>query len=309
MVTPRFDRRDFLVFATGAALSSCTGGPRPLQPRSLGDAIAALEGRGRLGVAVLDTGTGHVDGYRLDERFALCSTFKLVLAAAVLARAAAGTRPLDATVRVTEADLIHNAPVTRSLVEAAAARGERAATVDLATLAHGMQTTSDGAAANLLLRDLGGLAAFRDFCRAHGDTTTRLDRFEPDMNAVHDGDERDTTTPRAMAQLVARLMGEGGLPAGPRRTLRQWLIETATGAARIRAGLPADWIAGDKTGTGGGGPSAVTVKVNDVVWAEPPGRAPLVVAAYYETYAVAEWPTAAQEAVLADVGRLVAAHA
>jgi beta-lactamase class A len=265
--------------------------------------LGKLERGGRLGVAVLDTGDGSVCGHRLDERFAMCSTFKLVLAAMVLDRAARGGRPLGARMSVRPGDLLKHAPVAAAAVEAAAARGAGSVAMTVRDLAEAAQTTSDNTAANLLLRDLGGPQAFTAFCRGHGDATTRLDRYEPEMNDVRGGDERDSTTPRAMAQLLTRLFG-GGLTGETRRTLRQWMIATATGAARVRRGLPADWVAGDKTGTGGG--DGVTVKCNDVVWIEPPGRAPLVVACYYDTGVVADWPSDADQEVLAEVGRVVA---
>ena len=233
----------------------------------------------------------------------MCSTFKLVLAAMVLDRAAAGGRALDARLSAGPGDLLAHAPVVKAAVDAAAARGETAAELTLAELAEAAQTTSDNAAANLLLRDLGGPSAFTAFARAHGDATTRLDRFEPEMSDIRSGDVRDSTTPRAMAQFVARLFG-GALAPSPRQTLRRWMIATTTGAARVRHGLPTDWLAGGKTGTGGG--DGVTVQCNDVVWIEPPGRAPLVVAVYYDTHVVGDWPSDADEEVLAEVGRLVA---
>ena len=287
-----------------AVLSSCAASPRASLD-SLPQDLAELERArgGRLGVAVLDTADGSVYGHRLDERFALCSTFKLVLAAMVLERAAHGGRALDERLRIEPGDLLSHAPVARAAVEAAAARGSAVGEASLAELAEAVQTKSDSTAANLLLRDLGGFAPFHAFCRAHGDAVTRLDRFEPEMNDVRPGDARDTTTPRAYAQLVARLFG-GGLAPASRQTLRQWMFATATGAERVRKGLPPHWPAGDKTGTGGGGD--VTVKCNDVVWIEPPGRAPLVVAVYYDSGVVADWPSDADQDVLAEVGRLVA---
>ena len=302
MSHPPCNRRTLLLFAFGAALASCRTAANSPCGAVLATELAALERGGRLGVAVLDTGTGTIHGHRLDERFALCSTFKLALAAMVLERAAAGERPLDSKLRVGSEDLLKYAPVTRAAVDAAAQRGEPAAALTLLELAAAAQTTSDGVAANLLLRDLGGPLAFTAFCRRHGDSMTRLDRYEPEMNDVRPGDVRDTTTPRAMAQLVAQLFS-GVLTKALRQTLRDWMLRTETGASRVRSGLPSDWIAGDKTGTGGG--DGVTVKCNDVVWIEPPGRAPLVVAVYYDTGVVADWPSAADEAVLAEVGRLV----
>ncbi len=303
MSNPDFDRRNFLLLVAGAVSAGCRSPGSGAGAADLEAEFVGLEGGGRLGVAVLDTGDGTVRGHRLDERFAMCSTFKLVLAAMVLDRAGASGRALDARLRVGPGDLLAHAPVTKAAVDAAAARGATAVELTLAELAEAAQTTSDNTAANLLLRDVGGPPAFTAFCRRHGDATTRLDRFEPEMNDVRPGDARDTTTPRAMAHLVARLLGDALAPAA-RQTLLQWMLATTTGAARVRKGLPADWLAGDKTGTGGG--DGVTAKCNDVVWIEAPGRAPLVVAVYYDTGVVADWPSDADEAVLAEVGGIVA---
>jgi beta-lactamase class A len=296
-------RSTILVAVVLAALANCRTAASGAGHDDLTAALGALERGGRLGVAVLDTGDGTVRGHRLDERFAMCSTFKLVLAAMVLDRAAAGGRGLDARLPVRAGDLVAHAPVAKAAVDAAAVRGASVAELTLAELAEAAQTTSDNAAANLLLADLGGPPAFTAFCRTHGDASTRLDRYEPEMNDVRPGDVRDTTTPRAMAHLVGRLFG-GGLAPSARETLRSWMIATKTGAARVRSGLPRGWVAGDKTGTGGG--DGVTVKCNDVVWVEPPGRAPLVVVVYYDTGVAGEWPSEADEAVLAEVGRVVA---
>jgi beta-lactamase class A len=303
MRDPRLERRTFLLTLTGAALAGCRSPVSDARDADFESALAALEGGGRLGVAVLDTRDGSVRGRRLDERFAMCSTFKLALAAMTLDRADRGGKALDARLRVEPRDLLKHAPVCKAALDAATARGEPAAELTLAALAEAVQTTSDNTAANLLLRDLGGPAAFTAYCRANGDGVTRLDRYEPEMNDVRPGDERDTATPRATARLVARLF-DGGLAPASRRTLREWMFATKTGVNRVRRGLPADWIAGDKTGTGGG--AGLTVKCNDVVWIEPPGRAPLVVVAYYDAGVVADWPSEADEAVLADVGRVVA---
>ena len=297
------DRRCFLLSVAGTALTGCRTQPSTAFTDELATRLAALERGGRLGVAVLDTGNGTLRGHRLDERFALCSTFKLTLAAMVFDRAANGGSAVDKRLAVGPADLLKHAPVTKAAVEAAAGRGSATAEMTLLELAEAAQTTSDGVAANILLRDFGGPAAFTAFCRRNGDIETRLDRYEPEMNDVRPGDPRDTTTPRAMAKLVARLFGSVLEPAA-RQTLRGWMLATETGAARVRKGLPPDWIAGDKTGTGGG--DGVTVKCNDVVWIEPPGRAPLVVAVYYDTGVVADWPSDDDEGVLAEVGRIVA---
>ncbi|MEZ4364723.1 MAG: class A beta-lactamase [Kofleriaceae bacterium] len=284
------------------------GDARPRLASTLAADLAALEGDARLGVAVLDTGTGVVVGHRLDERFAMCSTFKAVLAAVVLERAAGGGPGLDTELALGASDLVHHAPVTGPLIEAATARGLPHARATIGELARAAQTTSDNPAANVLLRHLGGPEVLTTFCRRHGDPVTRFDRYEPAMNQWAADDPRDTTSPRATTTLLATLLYGGGLPAPARATLREWMIATETGAKRLRAELPAGWVAGDKTGTMVG--DGQTTKINDVAWLEPPGgRAPLVVAAYLDTQVVADTTRPEEQAVLARVGRLVASAA
>ncbi len=268
------------------------------QASSAAAQLAALETRsgGRLGVAVLDTGTGHVAGHRLTERFAMCSTFKLPLAAVVLREAEAGRLRLDERLVFSKSDLLSHAPVTSAHV------GDGGMTV--VALAEAAQTASDNTAANLLLTRLGGPAAFTAALRALGDDTTRLDRREPDLNVVVPGDPRDTTTPLAMARLVGRCLTGDALTAESRARLGDWLVATTTGMKRLRAGLPAEWRAGDKTGTGLA--AVMTDKVNDVAVTWPPGRAPLVIAAFYDSSRRSNGTRPEDEALLAEVGRIAA---
>ena len=136
------------------------------------------------------------------------------------------------------------------------------------------------------------------FARSLGDTRTRLDRIETALNEAIPGDPRDTTTPAMMlADMRVLLLGDA-LSATSRRQLIDWLVANKTGDERLRAGFPPDWRVGDKTGTSNNG---IT---NDVAIAWPPGRSPLLVAAYYDSR---DATTEQRNAVLADVGRIVAA--
>src|SRR5687768_16698779 len=85
MHDPRLTRRAVLVGAS-AFVCSCAA-PRPKPEASL-DALRAIEAHtgGRLGVHALDTGSGARLGLNDSDRFAMASTFKLLLAAAVLDR-------------------------------------------------------------------------------------------------------------------------------------------------------------------------------------------------------------------------------
>jgi beta-lactamase class A len=260
--------------------------------------LAALEHRagGRLGVHLIDTGSGATLGHRADERFALCSTFKLPLAAVVLREADAGRLGLNEVLPFGKDDLVPHAPVTGPRVDAGGMR--------VVELAEAAQITSDNVAANLLIRRLGGPAEVTARFRALGDAVTRIDRLEPSMNSVIGDDPRDTTTPRAIAGTVARLFTTDLLSDPARERLGGWMVATRTGMKRLRAGLPPEWRAGDKTGTAAspGQPN----RHNDVAIAWPPERPPIVASAYYEADGHHDPMRAQDDAVLAEVGALAA---
>ncbi len=246
---------------------------------------------GRVGVFALDTGSGRTLTYRPDERFAMCSTFKWTLAAALLARVDRAQLSLDERVPYSKADLLEHAPATTAHL------AEGAMTID--ALAQAAVTVSDNTAANLLLPKVGGPAGLTQFVRQLGDTVTRLDRDEPTLNENAPGDPRDTTSPRAMVGLMRRVLCGDALSSAGRERLLGWLRACETGKNRLRAGLPPDWTVGDKTGSGG------RCTVNDVVIALPPGRAPILVAAYMSD---GDAGLARLCAAHAEVGRLVAAE-
>ena len=257
---------------------------------SLHDQIAALEAAAqcRLGVYIIDTATGREYGHRPDERFMMLSSFKLLASALVLARAEQGQESLQRRIRYTREDLVTWSPVTEKHVG-----GEG---LTLAQLCEATITTSDNTAANLILASYGGPAAVTAFARKLGDTVTRLDRTEPELNRPSGAAPLDTTTPRAMTRTLQTLLIGNALAASSRHTLLQWLKANTTGGKRLRAGVPADWSIGEKTGTN-------RTDANDIGIAWPPGRAPLLVSAYL---AESTAPAAARDAALAGVGRLMA---
>ena len=244
---------------------------------------------GRLGVAVLDTATGELVGHRLDERFAMCSTFKFLAAAWVLARVDAGQERLDRRIVVTRESLLDWSPATSKHVGGAG--------MTVAALCEAAITLSDNAAANLLLASAGGPAAVTAFARRIGDGVTRLDRTEPTLNESTPGDPRDTSTPRAMAQTLRTVLLGNALSDAGRAQLVAWMSANTTGAKRLRAGVPFDWRVADKTGTGRLGTT------NDIAVMWPPRRAPLVVVSYLTECKAA---SDAREAALANVARSVA---
>jgi len=236
----------------------------------LQDQIAALEklSGGRLGVAVIDTASNSRFHWRGDERFPLCSTFKFILAAAVLQRVERGQERLDRLIPVYSADLLSNSPVSETFV------GKSGASV--AKLCEANIIWSDNTAANLLLATIGGPAGLTQFIRGLDDAITRLDRNEPKLGECTPGDLRDTTTPLAMLGTMRRLLisEDSKLSQRSRAQLIAWLVDNRTGDTRLRAGLPKTWKVGDKTGAGGHATN------NDVAIAWPPGKEPLLIASY-----------------------------
>jgi beta-lactamase class A len=255
------------------------------------DRIAEINARvgGRIGVAALDTGTGQHIEYKANERFPMCSTFKVLAAAAVLKLVDEGKEHLDRMVAYGKEDILEYAPVTKEHL--------KEGRMTLANLCAAAIEKSDNTAGNLLLRAIGGPSGLTSFLRALGDETTRLDRMEPDLNTAIPGDERDTTTPAAMRDDLVRLLTGDVLSPVSRRQLEMWLVGNQTGAQMIRAGVPTTWRVGDKTGRGDNG---VT---NDVAVLRPPNSPPIFLAIYSvgSTAAANE-----RTATVAEVARVVA---
>lgn len=292
------NRRRFLA-ATGASLAGAglIGLPHEaFAADEPGHALAATlkrlesESGGRLGVAMLDTATGAQIGHRADERFPMCSTFKALAVSAVLKRVDAGKENLVRRIRFGKSDLVAYSPATEGRID-----GDG---MSVAELCEAAITLSDNTAANLLLASLDGPAGVTAFVRTLGDQVTRLDRIEPALNEGKVGDPRDTTTPNAMASDFRSLVAGDALSSGSRDQLIAWLVGNKTGGTRIRAGMPAGWRIGDKTGTWERG----TANDAAVIW--PPQRAPIMLAVYLTQSSVSP---ERQNAVIAAVAQAIAA--
>ncbi|HEV2650873.1 MAG TPA: class A beta-lactamase [Rhizomicrobium sp.] len=242
---------------------------------------------GTLRVAALDTGSGRRIGYRQDERALMCSTFKFMLVARVLWLVDSHKERLDRLVKYASADLLDWAPITRAhVLDGAMAVGDLCA----AAIEH-----SDNTAANLLLGVVGGPPMVTAYARTLGDDLTFFNRTEPTLN-VPDG-TRDTTMPSAMVGNLQKILLGDALSPASRAQMTEWMIHNTTGDALLRAGLPASWQIGDKTGRGEQGAT------NDIAIAWPPGRSPVLVCVYTIG---GKGGDEDRSAVVAEVGRVVA---
>jgi beta-lactamase class A len=252
--------------------------------------IASIEKRiaGRIGAAALDTGSGKRLDYRSDERFPMCSTFKFLAIAAVLKRVDEKKEKLERFVPYDAKEILEYAPVTKEHLKDGG--------MTLGALCEAAIEQSDNTAGNLLLDVIGGPIGLTSFARNLGDHVTRLDRKEPDLNSSVPGDNRDTTSPRAMLGDMKRLLTGDVLSQSSRRQLEDWMQGNKTGADMIRAGVPRNWTVCDKTGRGANGAT------NDIGMVRAPGREPVLLAIYF----VGSTATANDRAAaIAEVAKIV----
>jgi beta-lactamase class A len=265
-MTPSATRRTLLLAAASASAATASLRIRRAAAQAPGR-FAALEAEfgGRIGVSAVDTGTGARLNHRADERFPLCSTFKLLAVSAILTRSATDRGLLERTIGYTKQDLVPYSPITSQHAGAA---------MTVAAICAAALQYSDNTAANLMIRLLGGPGSVTAFARSIGDPQFRLDRWETALNDAVPGDPRDTSTPAAMMTDLRRA-ALGNLLGSPQRDqLVAWMRGCRTGLGRIRAAVPADWVVADKTGSGEYGTA------NDIAVAWPPGSAPVVLAVY-----------------------------
>src|SRR5216110_2337432 len=264
----RGEGRPSRVSSMVAALLLLLAASTPGSTSDFANRILSIEERtgARIGVAALDTGSGKRLDYRAEERFPMCSTFKFLAAAAVLKRVDEKQDQLDRFVSYDAKDILEYAPVTKAHLKEGG--------MTLGALCEAAIAQSDNTAGNLLLDTLRGPAGVTNFARSLGDQVTQLDRKEPELNSAIPGDDRDTTTPGSMLADMTRILTGDVLSRSSRSQLEDWLQRNKTGTGMIRAGVPTDWIIGDKTGSGANGAT------NDIAIMRPPGRAPILLVIY-----------------------------
>ena len=255
------------------------------------DAIAALETHngGRLGVVAVDTGSGRRISHRADERFAMCSTTKILTVAEILAMTDRNEMELARRVPYSRSDLLSYAPITREHVGAGF--------MTVSALCAAALEWSDNTAENLLLKLINGPPGWTCFARSIGDNTSRLDRFEPELNTAIPGDPRDTTTPEAMLRDLNLVLLGTILSSGSRERLNGWMLDNKITATLLRAGVTQGWRVGDKSGSGDNGTR------NDIGIILRPKAAPILAAVYYTQSTKS---LASRDKLIADTGRIIA---
>lgn len=251
--------------------------------------ISELEGKssGRIGVSVVSADGTQLFSYRSNERFAMCSTFKVLLGASILSRVDLNIESLDRPILYQSTDILDYAPITKNHLNTGHMTVFELNTASI--------QYSDNTAANLLLDAIGGPNALTEFLRSIGDNTTRLDRNEPLLNTNISGDLRDTTTPSAMAETLQKVLISDFLSPASKEQLKAWMFGNTTGDNKLRAGFDKFWIIGDKTGSGGNGAS------NDIAIVFPRGFPPFIITVFYTGSTSSN---DSKSAVIAEVARI-----
>lgn len=258
----------FIILTALLMSVSCKAGAQTIDSARLTAAAIREEQalKARIGVAVLDTASGLIQSYRGHERFPLNSTHKPLLCGVLLSNIDQGKFTLTEKIQFEKEKLVDYSPVTGKFVTPLS--------MDWQQLCSAAVAYSDNTAANLVAQKVGGPAAVNRFLAAIGDTTTRSDRFEPDLNSSLPGDERDTTTPEAISQTLYKLVLGDVLHSDSRQQLTQWMLDDKVADALLRSVLPPGWRIADKSGAGDYGSRSII----SVVW--PEKSSPLVIAVY-----------------------------
>jgi beta-lactamase class A len=280
------NRRTLLAAASGLAV----------WPALAQEALPSLsayerETGGRVGLYAENVVTGAKIAWRAEERFVMCSTFKASLASFVLARIDQGKDHLESMIVYGPEDLLEYAPVAKQNITNSAKASMSVADMCAATV-----ELSDNTCANLLLARIGGPSALTAFWRSTGDTVTRLDHNEPELNRSPPGDPNDTTTPVAMVGNLRRFLLGEVLSLDSRQRLTGWMLNCKTGDNRLRAGLPKDWKVADKTGNSGRDAAGDIA----VVWSKP--DRPVLISAYVQGGSPSEPQFTA---LFSEIGRMV----
>ncbi|MFZ4115492.1 MAG: class A beta-lactamase [Chthoniobacterales bacterium] len=261
-----------LIFFTGVCkLSSTT--PQIITSTSVEQQLADLEAssHGKIGVCAVDTSDNKSFCYRANERFPLCSTFKVMDVAAILKKSMTDPGLLKKRIIYTTSDLVTTwNPITEQHV----AEG-----MTINELCAAAMSYSDNSAANFLANQLGGPSAVTAFARSIGDDSFRLDHLEGDgLGSAIPGDPHDTTTPEGMTKSLRKIMLGDILSPNLRDPLQMWFKANTTGNTCIRAGVPIGWTVGDKTGSGDYGTR------NDIAVLWPIKGSPIVLSIYFTQF-------------------------
>ena len=212
-----------------------------------------------IGFYAIDTASGKKFSYRPNERFSYCSTHKVFTVAELLRQK--NISDLEEVKKFSAEDILSYAPITKEHV----AEG-----MTLAEICSASIRWSDNTAANLILREIGGVENFAAALRKIGDKVTKPARYEPELNLFDAVTNRDTSTPKQMTKNLQLYILGDVLSDEKKNFLVDWMSENSITDSLIKAGTPDGWKVIDKSGSGNFGAR------NDIAVVYPPNRKPII---------------------------------
>jgi len=209
-----------LAFAAGPAVAAASPDLLSVE-QQLGSLAAGSSAD--VGIAALDLNTGESVSIKGDTPFPMASTVKVGIAALYLSQVDHGKKSLD--------DTIDGQPVRKLMGR--------------------MLIYSDNRAADILFRDVGGPSALRQWLTTNGVHGVHVDRTIAQLLADKRDlfDVRDSSTPKAMVDLLRRLYRGELISAQSRNYLLGLMAQCETGKNRMKWLLPAGTPVEHKTGT------------------------------------------------------------
>ncbi|MCU0453605.1 MAG: class A beta-lactamase, subclass A2 [Bacteroidetes bacterium] len=252
---------------------------------------------GVVGVAILDMKTGDTVTVNGDRRFPMQSVYKFPIALAVLDRVQEGALALSQEILVTASDLLPN---TWSPLREAHPAGNVSLTLD--SIVAATVALSDNNGCDILLWQLGGPATVDHYVRSLGIEGMAVVSTEEEMHLDDSVQYRNVSTPTAMAQLLYRFSQGSLLKDELRSYLWTIMVESPTGAKRLKGLLPASAVVAHKTGSSGTNARGISAATNDAgIIVMPDGRRVAVVVFVSDSKAKEH----DREAVIARIARAV----
>ncbi|MBS0236159.1 MAG: class A beta-lactamase [Proteobacteria bacterium] len=285
--------RFFLILMCTLVLAACVRIETKTEQNTFQSTMAALEvqSHSQIGLSAVNMETGKKLEWRADERFKMASTVKLPIAVSVLHLIETHKLTLDKMIRIEPYELVPGSGkmgyfLTKPGLE-----------LSIYNLLEPMIAISDNTASDILLAEVGGPQAVRQYLYNNGLTDIWIDRtilqlfldssgltyipsqkqrslqdWKKRFDAVPDevelriaerlhGDTRDTTTPKAMTALLSQIQEHKILQPREAELLLEIMSHTENKSPRIGKLLPKEAKLMHKTGSWWG---AVHNYANDV---------------------------------------------
>ncbi len=311
-----------------AQLTPAQSNTRLFQERLKNLDVSAAQGK--VGIGVLDLNSGQSWFLNGKQRFPMQSVYKLPSAIAVLKQVDEGKISLKQLVTITRQEL---APGSSPIIKEF--KGDRAQ-IPLRNVLERSVGISDNTAADALVRLVGGPQQVNAILSKLQIRNIRVDRLEQQMQPESVGlknfqpelvdeqkwaeavekipdsvkkaalqkyltDPRDTATPEAMVDLLAKLNSNQLLSENSTALLLKIMTDSPTGQKRLKAGLPENWSIAHKTGTGAD-VLGIGTATNDVGIASSPDGKRVVIAVFI---AGSKAPLEEREKVMSNIASRV----